>query len=124
HNREAQWFSRFERDAMHENAGFAETRYNTVREIAGTLRCAPRENHHVADSECFSHGLFQNCSVIRERPEYERLPTGFTDRGSDDRAVTVVDSRWLERIAGFNQFVAGRKHRDLRTSDHLDASEA
>ena len=61
--------------------------------------------------------------IVRERAERHRLAASFRDRGGDDRAVAVVDAAGTKRLAGLDQFVAGREHGDARPPHDFDAAK-
>ena len=77
---------------MHENAGLAELRHDAMREIAGALRGAARQHHHVAFAERAAHRLLQLADVVGERAIRHRLAAGLGDGGGDDRAVGIIDA--------------------------------
>ena len=113
---ETERLARLERDAVHQYAGRAELRYDRVRQIAGALRGAAREHHHVAFRQRRAHGFFQHRGVIGISAQRQRLAAGFRYRCCDDSAIAVVDA---------GRFAAGSRAQPVRrrwTAPRLSAA--
>ena len=88
---EAERLAGLQRHAMHQDAGLAELRHHAVREIAGALRGAAGQHHHVAFGERAAHRLLELCGVVGKRAVRHRLAAGLGDGGGDE------SRRWNRR---------------------------
>ena len=123
-NREAKRLAGLERHAMHENAGLAETRHDTMRQVARALRRAARKHDHVAGIERAAHGKFKCGLFVGKGAKRHRLAASLDNGSGDDGAVAVIDTARTKRPAGLDEFISGRKHGDARTADRFHRRKA
>ena len=67
-DRETERLAGLQRHAMHQDAGLAQPRHHAVRQIAGALRGAARQHHHVALRQRIAHRLFERASSSGKAP--------------------------------------------------------
>ena len=94
--------------------GLREPADDAVREIAGALRRAAREDHDVALRGRARARSSSAVFVVGNDAEMHRLAAELLDGGADDRGVGVVDRARAQRIAGRDDLVAGREDRHAR----------
>ncbi len=107
---------------MSDDAGRPQVGYGTVRNVAGTLRRAAREQDGVVRQRA-AQDIEEERSVIGDNAEGDRLASQLAYGVGEDRAVAVVNQSGPHRGAGRDQLVAGREDRDARPAHHGDLGE-
>ena len=109
---------------MDEDAGSAEPGHDTVREIAGALRCAAGHHNDVATRKRAAQGTLDRVLVIRKRAEINRFAAGLCDGRGENGAIAVEDARGTERIARPDELVAAGEHCHFGLAHDFQLSDA
>ena len=80
----------------------------------------PLKNDDVAGIERAAHGELERNLFVGEGAKRDRLAAGFAHGRGDDGAVAVVNAGRPQRLAGLDQFIAGRQHGHARPAHHID----
>ena len=81
----------FQRNAVHDDPGFAEPRQDAVRDIARAFRRAARHDDEIGlgDGACDSVG--ENRLIVAHDAEQDRLAAVLAHRGRGNRGIGIVD---------------------------------
>ncbi len=97
---------------------------DAIGDVACAFARAARQQHHVSDFECAMHLRPQCIRIVSRDAEAEGLAAQFANGISEHLGVGVVDARRLHRLAGRDDFVAGREDRDDRLAPDVYAGDA